>query len=394
MLLISSPREVLLAISWYEELVGISHDVLPGVEIAILEGEAGLTQKVADRVAEWKLLRGNFPAFAKLIEIAYLNFQGPSDETNNVDLSLLDQLENQWFRDRLITRLSMAGVVSGGEGLNAGSNVLASARVYAGMTLLTIAVSLMSIPWVLRSKASATGIGAAQIRPDWNGRTAFGVILRVAALLVLLVIGMSVLTPAPFANNSFVLVGTYLLGIVVLCRLFREYLWDKSGGSFIEALGASVPSGKYRETMSWVAVLAGAGIVGDLGIIWFSDMLGVPVHWTEWFDEDLAWGNHFRLSLFFLGVVVFAPIFEELLFRGLIFRSLRLKYSFVTAAGVSAVLFSVLHGYSVAGFFALVWTGFLWAWSFEKTKTLLPAILAHALHNLLMLIGLFLFLRI
>jgi membrane protease YdiL (CAAX protease family) len=175
--------------------------------------------------------------------------------------------------------------------------------------------------------------------------------------------------------------------------LSRKYLLDRSHKNIVEAFGVSTIPGKWSGIVPWTAVLTAAGIVGDLGIVWIADLLGVTVHWTEWFDKDLVWGNHLDLNLLLLGMIVFGPIFEELLFRGLVFQTLRQKYSFGTAAGLSAVLFSVLHGYSIAGFFALVWTGFIWAWSVEKTKSLLPAIIAHGLHNLLMVLGLILFLR-
>ena len=49
-LLLSTPREVPLAIAWFEELAARSEDTIPNVELAILEAENGLTQKVANRV--------------------------------------------------------------------------------------------------------------------------------------------------------------------------------------------------------------------------------------------------------------------------------------------------------------------------------------------------------
>ena len=396
-LLVSTPREVPLAIAWFEELIARSEDTIPSVELAILEAENGLTQKVADRVVVWKQLRGDFPAFAKLMEVAYLEARDASDRTKKVDLSILDQLETRWFRDRLITRLSAVtpNVLSRDEVLNS-RNLLASIRIYAGVTLLIVVVGLLSLPGILgqlKSGATEVTIGTASIPPAWNSRTSLAIILRCAAFLLLLVVGMGILMPVPKVNDPLLLASVYLVGIGVLCKLSRKYLLDRSHKNIVEAFGVSTIPGKWSGIVPWTAVLTAAGIVGDLGIVWIADLLGVTVHWTEWFDKDLVWGNHLDLNLLLLGMIVFGPIFEELLFRGLVFQTLRQKYSFGTAAGLSAVLFSVLHGYSIAGFFALVWTGFIWAWSVEKTKSLLPAIIAHGLHNLLMVLGLILFLR-
>jgi membrane protease YdiL (CAAX protease family) len=397
LLLVSTPREVPLAIAWFEELVARSEDTIPSVELAILEAENGLTQKVADRVVAWKQLRGDFPAFAKLMEIAYLEARDASDRTKKVDLSILDQLETRWFRDRLITRLSAVtpNALSRDEVLNS-RTLLASIRIYAGVTLLIVVAGLLSLPWMLgrlKSGATEVTIGTASIPPAWNSPTALAIILRCAAFLLLLVVGIGILMPGPKVNDPLVLASVYLVGIAVLCKLSRKYLLDRSHKNIVEAFGVSTIPGKWRGIVPWTAVLTVAGIVGDLGVVWIADFLGVTIHWTEWFDEDLVWGNHLDLNLLLLGMIVFGPIFEELLFRGLVFPTLRQKYSFGTAAGLSAVLFSVLHGYSIAGFCALVLTGFIWAWSVEKTKSLLPAIIAHALHNLLMVLGLILFLR-
>jgi membrane protease YdiL (CAAX protease family) len=396
-LLVSTPREVPLAIAWFEELVARSEDARPLVELAVLEAESGLTQKVAGRVVEWKQLNGDFPIFAKIIEIAYLEAQDPRDPTEQLDLSILDQLETRWFHDRLIARLSRVrpDVLSRHEAVNS-RHLLASIRIYAGSTMLILVAGLLSLFWILARVKSGTTemvIGTAVIPPSWSGRTALAIILRCAAFLLLLVVGIGIFVPVLNVDAPLVLVGAYLVGVAVLFKLSRKYLLDGSHKNILEATGVSIVPGKWNGMVPWIAVLAAAGIVGDLGIVWIADFLGVRVHWTEWFDEDLVWGNHLELTILLIAIIVGAPIFEELLFRGLIFQTLRQKYSFGIAAGLSAVLFSVLHGYSIAGFFALVWTGFVWAWSVEKTKSLLPAMIAHSLHNLVMAVGLILFLR-
>ena len=50
---------------------------------------------------------------------------------------------------------------------------------------------------------------------------------------------------------------------------------------------------------------------------------------------------------------------------------------------LSAVLFAGVHGYSVMGFASVCWSGILWALAYERTRSLLPGMLAHAVNNLL-----------
>jgi membrane protease YdiL (CAAX protease family) len=91
--------------------------------------------------------------------------------------------------------------------------------------------------------------------------------------------------------------------------------------------------------------------------------------------------------------VIFAPLFEELAFRGLLFAILRRKFRFMPAALISAVIFGVAHGYGLVGLLSVCWSGVLWAWTYEKTGSLLPGILAHAINNLLVCLAVMALLR-
>jgi membrane protease YdiL (CAAX protease family) len=84
-----------------------------------------------------------------------------------------------------------------------------------------------------------------------------------------------------------------------------------------------------------------------------------------------------------LDTVVWAPIFEELAFRGLLYPTLRLRLPSWPAALLSAALFGVAHGYGVPGFVAVSWSGMIWAVGYERTRSLLPGMVAHAASNLL-----------
>ncbi|HZS12025.1 MAG TPA: CPBP family intramembrane glutamic endopeptidase, partial [Nitrospirales bacterium] len=81
--------------------------------------------------------------------------------------------------------------------------------------------------------------------------------------------------------------------------------------------------------------------------------------------------------------VVFAPLFEELTFRGLVYGTLRRRFGVGAAALISAVIFAAVHGYGILGFASVLSSGLLWAWIYEQTGSLWPNILAHALNNLL-----------
>ncbi len=91
------------------------------------------------------------------------------------------------------------------------------------------------------------------------------------------------------------------------------------------------------------------------------------------FGGDCFWGT-------VLTVVVVAPVTEELLMRGLIFRGLLNRYSTITAVLVSSLLFALVH-FDPWQFISAASGGVLFAWWFWETRSLVPCLVGHALAN-------------
>ncbi|HYY05136.1 MAG TPA: CPBP family intramembrane glutamic endopeptidase, partial [Candidatus Limnocylindria bacterium] len=137
-----------------------------------------------------------------------------------------------------------------------------------------------------------------------------------------------------------------------------------------------------RRLLGVAIVLVAAGQLGDWGLGAAGRALAISSHWTEWFDRDLVWGAWPVVLVTLVDTVVLAPVFEELVFRGLLFGTLRRRLGPAAAALVSAAVFALAHGYGVIGFAAVFWSGLLWAWAYERTGSLAPSIAAHAVDNL------------
>ena len=141
-----------------------------------------------------------------------------------------------------------------------------------------------------------------------------------------------------------------------------------------------------------LAVLA-LGQAGQWGIDTVARTLDLSSHWTEWFEPDLAWGGRAVVVITLVDVVVVTPLFEELLFRGLLFATLRRGLGAPGAVVLSAAIFALAHGYGVLGFASVFWSACLWAWAYEKTGSLWPCIAAHAVDNLAASLSVLLVLR-
>ena len=88
-------------------------------------------------------------------------------------------------------------------------------------------------------------------------------------------------------------------------------------------------------------------------------------------------------SLFLSGLVVVlaAPLGEEIFFRGFLYQALRRKFRVWPAALISAALFAAVH-ISPILIFALFPIGIGLALIYERRRSLLSSIAAHALFNL------------
>ena len=84
----------------------------------------------------------------------------------------------------------------------------------------------------------------------------------------------------------------------------------------------------------------------------------------------------------FITSLIIAPIYEELIFRGLIYDDTKKLFNVKIAALVSSILFGLMHfngGYSQVIKTAI--GGLLSAYCYEKTKSLYACILLHSLNN-------------
>ncbi len=81
-------------------------------------------------------------------------------------------------------------------------------------------------------------------------------------------------------------------------------------------------------------------------------------------------------------IAIAAPISEEIFFRGMLFGGLRRRMPMVVAALISAVVFGGLHAFTgISAVPPLIAFGFILALLYEKTGSIVPGILLHALNN-------------
>ncbi|HEX9694790.1 MAG TPA: CPBP family intramembrane glutamic endopeptidase [Actinomycetota bacterium] len=120
-------------------------------------------------------------------------------------------------------------------------------------------------------------------------------------------------------------------------------------------------------------------VVGNIVVRVVERLSRGPV--TEPDQLDYANPSALVLTITAIGVIVIAPIAEEIFFRGFVFRGFRRDVGFVVAAVASGALFMMAHLPFWIIFPSIFTLGLFLAWALERRASLIPCIVAHALFN-------------
>lgn len=173
---------------------------------------------------------------------------------------------------------------------------------------------------------------------------------------------------------------TFVSGIFVIPVLYLFFYMDKKRFEDMKMVIKYVPLPVY--TYVYPAML---GIVSCVALNNIIDITGL-VNFSSFYKEygEKIFGGGVMIT--FLASVIMAPILEELLFRGLIYKRLRFVCKPVVAGIISSVAFGMVHGNLVQFVYAF-FAGMLLAYVYEKYKNLWAPIVFHFCANAMSLLG-------
>ena len=178
-----------------------------------------------------------------------------------------------------------------------------------------------------------------------------------------------------FYTSAFVSGAMVEVGIVAVAAnfTFRRY-----GGSW-ERLGVRMPS---RTTFFWaLAAFAGAFV--------FSVAYSVVVEWFDigWLKSDCAEQvpkqvreTRGLLALASLTVIAFAPVCEELFFRGFVFPGISKRWGLIAGIVASGLIFSSAH-LLYKSFIPIAGVGMVFAYTYYRSKNIVSTMAAHIAFN-------------
>ncbi len=336
-------------------------------------------------------------AVAEAVAFAY-RLPGSPDRLSPIALAGLRLLPLGWAANHMWWRAAKrdgdarlaaryAGYIANA-GQAARQRVLSFAAVNAVLLVGGLAVAAI---WLVRG-APAPGWRAGALEQPWSLADGFAVGVRAGVLGLIIFLALA-LSEGSIFHPHLLALWSGLFASLPMIWLIHRYLLRPRALGFVEAFGLHLwRPGLARVAGTVLAVLA-LEQAGSLLIAWAAWHVGFQPHWSEAIPERLIWGPWQSTVLGSLDTVVWGPVFEEIGFRGLVFVALRSRLGFMPAALLSAGLFAVLHPYSLPAMAAVFWSGLVWAWAFERLRSLLPGMLAHAGTNLLAVLTVVLFYR-
>ena len=231
-----------------------------------------------------------------------------------------------------------------------------------------------------------------QVNPDRQVLWTLGDLFKVFVILFFAEIVLSILIGIFLGifqweddSSSMVLMGsTFLRSIIVF--LYICYMTRKKYMARLKDLGLV--------TRRWLKQIA-IGLVAYICMLpLYILVLLVLTQIVQFFDyqppvqtpvQVLYKEESMRLVLLFgvfMGIV--GPFFEEVLFRGFLYQALRKRTGVLWGIVLTSVIFAVLHVHWIA-LFPIFLLGVILNLLFEKTGSILPGVVMHMTHNMVML---------
>lgn len=127
----------------------------------------------------------------------------------------------------------------------------------------------------------------------------------------------------------------------------------------------------------WPAPLL--GITLNVFISFFMTLLPIPENIMEDYSEFVGYSDEITLMLI-ISVAIVVPIFEEIMFRGLVMRSFNRGMPLAVAIILQAIVFGILHGHIISIFYT-TFLGIILGVLRARYDSLYPCILIHMLFN-------------
>jgi len=340
--------------------------------IAELQGKPAGAREAARFVYE--RLPDQLTTDGKTLEEAYLN------DGTNLTADTRQQLEDRygWYGQLAVSQFSQPG-----DATRIGVERAAKRTFFAVVTMICVVVALLIAGFVLCIVGLVLRTDGKLLPAYLPGDPAVaGALVEGFAVYLLLMASLSVLDgflpshPGRAWNLLLLVPVLAAVGWVRLCRVSRQ--------AFAEAVGWNAGRGFIREIFCGIlGYIAGLPLIA-VGI-WTASYLArfSQTKAVHPLDFEIEAGGWIRILLIFLACV-FAPITEELMFRGMFLRHLTARFPRWVSVIVVSIIFAAIHPQGWTVLPALGSIGAVLAMIRLQRDSLVASMTAHAMNNSLL----------
>ncbi|PHD41497.1 CPBP family intramembrane metalloprotease [Bacillus toyonensis] len=175
------------------------------------------------------------------------------------------------------------------------------------------------------------------------------------------------------------LTGLTIAIVLVLGVYFMVLRPKKLSWSEVGIRSFSIKSWKF------ILLLTIMLLVGDVIVMVLTSFIGNSYEnsKTEAIQQNV---NFFTVLIAFVSAAIISPIYEEIFYRGFLYRWLRTRFGMIGAILLSSLIFTIVHipTYNVMPVNFL--SGIVFAWAYERTNSIWPSVIIHGLTNGIMVL--------
>ncbi|MGL5354251.1 MAG: lysostaphin resistance A-like protein [Clostridium sp.] len=161
-----------------------------------------------------------------------------------------------------------------------------------------------------------------------------------------------------------------VLTFILIYKIRKKKLWNE------------VKLNNTKVSNYGIALILGVSVwLFNMGFVSVLSMTGLFQSSFDAMEQSLSFVGSSNILVSILVVGIVAPFAEELMFRGVIYKTLSKSMSITSVIVLQGVLFGVYHMNLVQGLYA-TFLGILFGYVTYKTKSLWPAIIMHMVNNI------------
>ncbi len=209
-------------------------------------------------------------------------------------------------------------------------------------------------------------------------RKDFILLLLLEFLFVIVVVkyGIQSLYQIWFSNTLYsgTLTG-FTIAIVLMTGLYFVALWPQNL-SWREVGLRNFSTKYWWKIPIWLLIT----IISSVIVVLLTSYLGNSVDNSK--TESLQ--QNINLLTILIGVIsagLISPIYEEIFYRGFVYRWLRVRLGMNWGIVISSLIFTVAHFPTINAMPVNFINGIVFAWTYEKTGSVIPGIIIHGVFN-------------